>query len=91
MRFTYKSTYLKAFDRLGPHEQALAIETDLAIKDYIITSKAPFGLRVKSLRPGIFEARLNDRLRVIWIKEDTEVIFALLGNHEEVRRFLKRF
>jgi hypothetical protein len=90
MKFVYKSTYLRAFDALTRNEQELAIKTDALIKDYLATSQAPFGLRIKCLRADIFEARLNDRMRVVWVRGKDEVVFALLGNHEDVRRFLKR-
>lgn len=91
MKLVYKSDYLKSFDALNRHEQELAVKADELIKDYLATSKAPFGLRIKQLRSDVFEARLNDRLRTVWVKEKEKVVFALLGNHEDVRRFLKRF
>jgi hypothetical protein len=90
MRFYYKQAYLKAFDKLPHLEQALALKTDRLIKGYLSTSKASLGLRVKQLRGDIFEGRINDRLRIVWVKDRDEITFALLGNHEEVRRFLKR-
>ena len=89
MRFFYKKAYLKSFDKLDRPEQELALKTDRLIKEYLLTSKAPFGLRLKHLRRDIYEGRLNDRLRIIWVKDSDEITFALLGNHEEVRRFLK--
>ncbi len=91
MRFYYKPTFLKAFDKLNASGQALALKTDQCIKHYLRTREAPFGLRIKQLRRDIFEARLNDRLRIVWIKDAEEITFSLLGNHEEVKRFLKNF
>lgn len=89
MKFYYKPVFLKALDKLIPSEQELALKTDVAIKHYLETGKASFGLRMKQLRQKAFEARLNDRLRIVWVKESEEITFALLGNHEEVRRFIK--
>ena len=91
MKFYYKPTFLKAFDHLHHVEQELALKTDGLIKDYLVNAKAPFGLRIKQLRKNIYEGRINDRLRIIWVREEEAVTFSLLGNHEEVRRFLKNF
>ena len=91
MKVLYKSAYLKAFDRLDRSDQALVAKADELLREYLATSKAPFGLRIKQLRSGLFEARVSDRLRIVWVKGADDVSFALLGNHEEVRRFIKRF
>lgn len=90
MKFYYKPAFLKAFDKLDRPLQELALKTDNLIKEYVRSGKASFGLRIKNLHQGIYEGRLNDRLRVVWVKEEGAVTFALLGNHEEVRRFIKR-
>ena len=37
----------------------------------------------------MFEARVTDKIRIVWIKENDTVFFALLGSHGEVRRFIK--
>ena len=91
MKFFYKPTFLKTFDKLSRKDQELALKTDQLVKEYLNSNKAPFGLRIRQLHKGIYEARLSDRLRIVWSKENDEITFALLGNHEEVRRFLKNF
>ncbi|MBI2336439.1 MAG: hypothetical protein HYU97_06720 [Deltaproteobacteria bacterium] len=89
MKFIYKSSFVKAFDKLNAKDQELIIATDKLIKTYFETQKASFGLRIKKLHEGVFEARVNDKLRTVWIMGKDEVVFSLLGNHEDVRRFVK--
>lgn len=91
MKFFYKTNYLKGFDKLSRAEQELVLKMDILIKKYLEINTVSFGLRVKHLGKNIFEGRVNDRVRIIWVREKDEVTFALLGNHEEVRRFIKRF
>lgn len=90
MKVLYKAPFLKAFEKLSVTEKNLVQKADLLIRSYLTTSQAPFGLRIKQLHHGIFEARVTDKLRIVWVKGDDRVSFSLLGNHEEVRRFIKR-
>ncbi|MBL7685063.1 MAG: hypothetical protein JNK65_03390 [Deltaproteobacteria bacterium] len=91
MKYFYKPSYLKAFDRLNRKQQEQVIKTDALIKKYLETREFHFGLRVKTLRENIQEGRVNDAIRILWVKQKEEVTFTLVGNHEEVRRFLKNF
>ena len=50
----------------------------------------PFGIGLKSLKPGIWEARagLADGILFRWRGDLVEFLF--VGNHDEIRRFLKQ-
>lgn len=64
---------------------------DREIKDYLETGKASYGLRVKKIGRSSFEGRVSDKVRIIWVKEEDVVSFVVLGNHEEVQRYLRSF
>lgn len=89
MKISFKKTFLKRFDRLEAPEQERVVQALQEIKNYLSKGKAPYGLRVKKLGAQTYEGRVSDALRIVWIRFKEEIIFALLGNHEEVRRFLK--
>src|SRR3989304_6128958 len=95
MKFRYKKPYLKQFDSFARHEKELIIEADRQIRNYYVTSAAPYGLRIKKLyddgRNKIFEARVSDKIRSIWVESEDLVSFAILGNHDDVRNFIKDF
>jgi len=93
MNFRYKKAFLKLFDRFSPADQELIIAADKEIRNYYTTRNAPYGLRIKKLyedaKDEIFEARVSDKIRIIWVESEDLVIFALLGSHDEVKRYLK--
>lgn len=93
MRYIYKKRYLDAFDRLHSSERNLVIKADEALRQYYDHRQAPFGLRIKKLhdngRERTYEARVSARIRILWVEADDLVVFALLGNHEEIQRYLR--
>lgn len=93
LRSSFKSTFQKAFDKLPRQKQQLVLKALEALTSYFQTGLAPYGLRIKKLYSGgvhkTFEARVSADLRLVWVETEEEAIFALLGNHDEVQRFLK--
>ena len=93
MEFIYKRHFLSAFKRLKTSEQFLVRQTVHQIQEYYRTRHAPYGLRIKKLfqssEDKVFEARPTIALRIIWVEGQGLVSFVLLGNHDEVRRYLK--
>ena len=89
--YAYKLSYLKAFDRAEESFQKLIVQTDKEIKNYLETGGAPYGLRIKKIGPRSFEARVSDKVRVVWVRRKNLISFAMVGNHEEVQNYLKSF
>jgi len=93
MQFLYKERYLKRFDRFSAHEQILIQEADRQIRIYYTTRQAPFGLRIKLLyakgADKVFEARVSHAIRIVWAERGNVVSFALVGLHDDVRRYLR--
>jgi len=93
MRFIYKERYLKPFDRFSQREQLLIHEADRQVRAYYAARQAPFGLRLKHLYTKgpvkIFEARVTQATRMVWVEEGDAVYFGLVGSHDEVRRYLR--
>ena len=91
MRFLYKKNYLKSFDKADPFLQKLILQTDKQIKDGLESGTAPYGLRIKKIGKKSFEGRVSDKVRIVWVKEGDLVSFAMVGNHDEVQKYLKSF
>lgn len=93
MRVLYKQRYVKQFDRFSRNDQLLIQATDRQIRAYYETHQAPFGLRITSLfsisSAKVFEARVSQAIRVVWIESGDLISFALLGSHDEVKRYLR--
>jgi hypothetical protein len=90
MKFVYKKGFLRQFSSYSVPVQELILETDRQIKVYLKTQTAPYGLRIRKIGPNTFEARVTDKIRIVWVKKEDCVYFALLGTHDEVRRFIKQ-
>lgn len=95
MLFRYKKSFQKRFDRLNYKEQQLVIEADKQIHAYYISQKVPYGLRITKLYDDgenkIFEGRASDKIRIPWVEAKKLVSFIVLGNHEDVKNFLKNW
>ena len=93
MRFIYKERYLKQFGRFSRTEQVLIHETDRQVRAYYATRQAPFGLRLKLLHTTgaqkVFEARVTQATRIVWVEQEDTVYFGLVGSHDEVKRYLR--
>ena len=91
MRLFYKRSFLKTFEEKDSFTQKLIVEAHRQIKDYLAAGQAPYGLRIKKISAKSFEARVNDKIRIVWSKKGDDVSFVLIGNHEEVQNYLKNF
>ena len=85
-----KARFQRAYDRLSPAEQDLVKKALRLLHQYAEAGRAPGGLGVKKLGPGVYEFRVGLALRGVYVEEGPVLALALLGSHEQVRRFLKR-
>ncbi|TAL26143.1 MAG: hypothetical protein EPN94_03780 [Nitrospirae bacterium] len=94
-QFLYKRAFLKAFDSYKEAEKELVVLADSQIRHFYLKQSAPYGLRIKKLfekgEQKTFEARVSDKMRLLYIESKELVVFAFLGNHEQVRRYIKSF
>lgn len=94
-KFLYKKAFLKTFDIYNESEKELVISADKQIRHFYLKQKAPYGLRIKKLfekgEEKTFEARVSDKIRLLYVESESVIVFAFLGNHEQVRRYIKSF
>ena len=94
IHFVYKRDFLKAFDSLSRAEQKLFTIADEEIRSYCEGRRASFGLRIRKLYENrkngqVFEARASRALRILWTKQENQITFVILGNHNIVKNYLK--
>ena len=85
-----KEKFLRAYQVLSNEQQHLVDSALKHFESYLKTGIAPMGLGVKHLGSHTYEFRAGLSLRVVYVVEGEKVLLALLGTHDEVRRFLKR-
>ena len=94
MDFRYKKDYLKCFDHYEREEKESIVSTDKQIRDYYVNHSASCGLRIKKLyqdgKDKIFEARVSDKIRILWVETIVVVVFTILGNHDEIKNYIRR-
>ena len=67
---------------------AKSLET---FNNFLLTGKAPSGFRFKKINHDKYEFRIDIRLRVV-MKEEGDIFYlVLVGNHDEVKRYLQNF
>jgi hypothetical protein len=85
-----KARFQRAYARLSPTEQDLVKKALRRLQHDVETGDAPGGVGLKKLGPGVCEFRVGLALRGVYVEEGSVLALALLGSHDEVRRFLKR-
>lgn len=94
MDFRYKKDYLKRFDHYTREEKELIVSADKQIREYYASHRAPYGLRIKKLyqdgKDKILEARVSDKIRIVWVETIGLAVFTIVGNHDEIKNYLKR-
>ena len=84
-------TFTKSFERSLRKSQSenLVKEVVQTLIDAIEKNAKPEGLGLKKLRDGIWEIRVDLRTRVLFILLPGEVRLLLVGNHNQIKDYLK--
>ena len=90
MKYISLPHFERKFDSYHKAEQEMIHDTLKAIKAFLETSTAPYGLRIKRLYPKIYEGRINIHLRIAFFRDRDTVKFFCLGNHQDISRCLRR-
>ena len=88
-RILVKSSFEKAYKRLTDSEKDIVDDALYRFERYLLTGGAGLGLGIKHLASRTYEFRAGLSLRVVYILEEDSVILALLGRHDEIKRYLK--
>ncbi len=94
MRFEYASRFERSLRRLTPQNRIKTAETIEQIIQYCETQHAPEGLGLRKLFThsglgGVFEARVSLALRLLFTIYENVVTFVMVGNHDDVRQFIR--
>ena len=89
MRYEYKSSSDKVFKKLGLNRQEKVIDAISILIDFFENRKKTKGLGIKNLRENYWEIRVNVKDRIIFTLEKDKVAFIIVGNHDEIKKFLR--
>lgn len=89
MRYTFDASFQRSLKRFDPAQQLeIKRRVDLFIRA-LAAQQLPAGFGLTKLRPTLWEIRSGLAERILFWRTPDEVQFTFVGNHDEVRRFLK--
>ena len=87
----YSQTFLRIFKRLDRQRQRAAIEAVQTLSIHLEErSHLPIGLGLKKVAKAYWQIRTSLADRIIFEWQDDQIIFRLIGSHDDVRRFLRQ-
>ena len=89
MKYEYKPSFDKTFQKLELNRKKKAIQAISLLIDFFEIGKKAKGLGLKHLRESFWEIRVDIKDRIIFTFEKDIVGFVIVGNHDEIKRFLK--
>ncbi len=91
MKIGFKSSFYRSFDKYSSNEQERIYSSIGHIIQSIEKNQFGKGLGMKPLRSKsrVWEARVSSDIRIIFRKLDEILEFGIVGNHDEIKRYLK--
>lgn len=90
MIFERKPSFDRAWKALTNIRKEKARQALAMLVDFLEGGPKPEGLGLKKLRAPFWEIRLDLKDRILFTMEKERISFVLIGNHDEIRRALKR-
>ena len=91
MRYEFKKSFDKSLKNLPEDSKIIIKELAFNSIDTISTGKKPpKGMRLKRLRKDYWEVSTTMKERILFKLTGDLIQFILVGNHDHIKRFLKR-
>jgi hypothetical protein len=90
MRVVELPGFHRGFERLPRHLQEKTWYQLNVLLEHLGTAVKPKSLRLKKLPYGNFEISINMDIRVLFQFQREALVLVLCGDHEDVRRYLRR-
>ncbi|MBM3246707.1 MAG: hypothetical protein FJZ13_05235 [Candidatus Omnitrophica bacterium] len=84
-------SFLRCVKKLAPLEKVRLAESLERFNAFVVTGSAPPGLGFKKINHDKYEFRVGLRLRVVLKLEAATYYLILVGNHDEIRRYLRKY
>lgn len=84
-------SFERSLKRLTPQERKKLSHSLEAFNSFLLSGDLPRGLGFKKINHDKYEFRADIRLRVIVKAENDDYCLVLVGNHDEIKRYLRNF
>lgn len=89
MKIDFLSRFDRAFKRINPKDQREIRSAIESFLENLPKGHRPQGLGLRRLKGTVWEFRAGLKYRILFELKKDWVIFLFVGNHDEVKRFLK--
>ena len=87
----YGRTFVESFKRIEPSRQEVVLQAlEVCLACLVRRTALPPSLDLKRLRKYYWQIRSSLADRIIFEWHGDDIIFRLVGSHEDIRRFIKR-
>lgn len=84
-------SFERSTKKLTGHEKELLAKSLEQFNDFLLSGQMTSGFRFKKINHDKYEFRVDMRLRVVAKEENNIFYLVFVGNHDEVRRYLRNF
>ncbi len=89
MKYNYKSSFDRSYKKLALADQYAIDDTIENLKIFYSSGVKTKGLGIRRLKWDFWEIRASIRIRVLFIFQQDTISFIVVGNHDEIRKYLK--
>jgi len=90
MRYFHTAAFRRAYQALDPPRQHRVDRALQQLEVLYAERQRPFGIGLKSLKPGIWEIRAGLGDRILFRRRGETVELLIVGNHDEIARLLRQ-
>lgn len=92
MKVRYLNSFVKTFESLITLDRTKTTRIISDLLEFLENKTRPSaGLGLKKLRKNLWEIRIDIKNRVLFLLSSDLVIFAFVGSHDEIKKYLKKF
>ena len=91
MRYLATNRFDRSVERLDGARKSRVKQAIEQLVAGFETGQLPSGLGITQLRPKLWELRAGLSDRILFYRASDSVEFLFVGNHDEIKRFLKAF
>jgi len=84
-------SFERSVKKLTRQDKKNLYESLEAFNSFLLTSELPVGFGFKKINHDKYEFRVDIRLRVVVKVEGEDYYLVLAGNHDDVKRYLRRY
>ena len=89
MEYNFRSSFDHSYKKLSPSEQDAVDRAIDNLKIFFLHEIKKEGLGLKPLKWDFYEIRASKRIRVLFTFQDDTITFVIIGNHDDIRKYLK--